>query len=124
MVWEGQERRQFPRANFLCKIVVSSPIRLITSHTENISEGGIRVILEERLSPHSPVGIELFFEKGRPVRCKGKIAWVREKLNPLDKTVTMYDTGVRFMDLTEKDREYIKKLVDVIADESKKEDNK
>jgi c-di-GMP-binding flagellar brake protein YcgR len=121
MAWEGQERRQFPRAVFPCKIVVSSPIRLITSHTENISEGGIRVMLEERLAPHSPVGIELFFEKAKPIKCKGKIAWVRERLNPLEREATMYDTGVRFVDISDKDREYIKTLVGALIEQGKED---
>ena len=50
MVWEGSERRNFIRAVFPCKILVGSPVRLFASHTEDIGEGGIRVLLEERLN--------------------------------------------------------------------------
>jgi len=112
MEWKGEERRRFPRANFPCKITVVSPIRYLNSHTDNISEGGIRVLLEEKLSPYSIVGIEIFVDKGKSIRCKGRIVWVKEKVNPLENTPVMYDTGIEFAEINDCDREYLRKLVE------------
>jgi len=109
---DNVERRQYTRALFPCRIMISSPIRLLISHTEDISEGGIRVMLEEKLSPFTMVGIELYFDKNRPMKCKGKIAWVKEITNPIEKMPSMFDTGIKFIDLTDFDKLYLKKLAD------------
>lgn len=119
-MWEGEERREFSRVDFPCKILASSPVRLITTHTENISEGGIQIIIEEKLTPYSIVGLELFFEKDKPIKGKGKVAWVREKINPLGNEAILYDTGIKFIDLSTKDKNYIRVLVQTI--EEKRQD--
>lgn len=108
----GAERRGSPRALFPCRIMISSPIRLLVSHTENISDGGIRVMLEEKLGPFTMVGIELYLDKNKPVKCKGKVAWVKEIVNPIEHAPSMYDTGIKFVDLLDFDKLYLKKLVD------------
>ena len=119
MEWKGEERRRFPRANFPCKITVVSPIRYLNSHTENISEGGIRVLLEEKLSPYSVVGVEIFVDKGKSIKCKARIVWVKEKINPLEKVPVMYDTGVEFIEINDCDREYLRKLVEKLLSAQK-----
>lgn len=108
-------RRKFPRAAFPCKIIMESPIRLLVSHTENLSEGGIRVILEEKLNAFANVGMEMFLEKDRPIKCKGRVMWVMEKINPLDHKATLYDTGIQFTNINQADKDYISKLVNVIV---------
>ena len=112
MAEEGSERRIFTRALFPCKILISSPVRMLTSHTENVSEGGIRVILEEKVPVFTMVGIELFVDKNKPMKCKGKVAWIKEIINPIERQATMYDVGIKFVDLSDFDKVYIKKLVD------------
>ena len=107
----GSERRSSPRALFPCRIMISSPVRLLVSHTENISEGGIRVMLEEKLVPFTMVGIELYLDKNKPIKCKGKVAWIKEIVNPIEHEASMYDTGIKFFDLLEYDKLYLKKLV-------------
>lgn len=114
-----EDRRKFRRAEFPCKIVVGSPIRLLTSHTENLSEGGIRVLLEERVAPFTMVGLEIYIEKEKPITCKGKIMWVQEKINPLENKATLYDTGIQFVRLENCEQEYFKKLVRTIMGEEK-----
>jgi len=120
MNWNGQERRRFPRANFPCKIVISSPPQVgappqeLVSHTDNIGEGGIRVILEKRLSYSDTVGLDLYLSKDKPIKCKGRVIWSREKMNPLEGQPIMFDTGIEFTTISDSDREYIAKMVDAI----------
>ncbi len=111
------ERRKYPRANFPCKVFVGSPIRLLTSHVENIGGGGMKVILEERLKPFTIVGLEMFVEKEKPIKCKGKVIWVKEKVNPLEREPVSFETGIKFVEISECDREYIEKLVDRLLSE-------
>jgi hypothetical protein len=120
MKWSGEERRRFPRAEFPCKIIISSPLRLLTSHTENIGEGGIRVILEEKLDPFTVVGLELFFERERPIKCRGRVVWVVEKVNPIERIPLLFDTGIEFTKISECDREYIRRLVNKIIPSEEK----
>jgi hypothetical protein len=114
MEWDGVERRRFPRAEFPCKVIIGSPIRLLASHTENIGEGGIRVILEERLHPFTKVSLELFFEREKPIRCKGRVVWIVEKVNPIENEPLLFDTGIEFVEINETDKEYIRRLVETI----------
>jgi len=111
MGWEGQERRQFPRAEFPCKITLGSPLRLFTSHTENISEGGIRAFLEDKLNPFINVSVELYVDREHSLKCKGKVMWVVEKINPAIGRPTLYDTGIKFVDMSEVDRVFIRDMV-------------
>lgn len=108
------ERRKFPRASFPCKIIVEAPLRLMTSYTQNIGEGGVRVILEEKLEVYEPVSLELFFSRENSVKCKGRIVWVVEKFNPIENTAVTFDTGVEFTNIGEGELRYIQKIVRAI----------
>ena len=111
-----QERRKSPRAVFPCKIIVEFPNRVLTSHTENISKGGIKVLLEEQLEHLSLVGIEISLKKDAPIRCEGRVMWTRESVNPVEGQPTMFSTGIMFTSISNEDREYIKDLVEKILD--------
>jgi len=112
MAGDGSERRIATRVPFPCKIMISSPIRLLVSHTENVSEGGLRVMLEEKLAPFTMVGIELYVDKQKPIKCKAKVAWVKEIMNPVAREATMYDTGFKFVEMNDFDKHYLLKIID------------
>lgn len=125
MVWDGQEKRRFPRVAFPCRIAVGSPLRWLTSHTEDISEGGIRVILEERLSVPALVNLELFFEKGKSIKCRGRVVWIEEQINPINRESEPigFLTGIEITEINDNGKEYIRKLVRVISILKKKEED-
>jgi len=117
MVWDGKERRKFSRATFPCRIAVGSPVRWLISHTDNVSARGIKVILEERLRVFTPVSLELFFEKERSIKCKGKIVWIEDVVNPIDmdSEPIMFVTGIEFTEIVDRDKKYIKSLVTALS---------
>ncbi len=119
MVWEGSEKRKFPRGAFLCKIAMSSAARWVTTHTENISIGGVRVILDEKINPFTTVEMEIFFENNKSTKVKGKIAWSKVILNPLQDDPLLYDTGIQFLDINTATREYISRLVNVLSSQER-----
>ena len=124
MSWVGEERRKFPRAKFPCKIVIVSPDKSLVSHTENIGEGEIRVLLEGKLNISTPVEVELFLlDRDKPIKCKGKVVWVQEKTNPLEKRSLMFDTGIAFTDIDNPDRGYIKKVVTHLLSREDEQEN-
>lgn len=113
------EKRKFPRANLKCKIstVFGERLLIFNSHTENVGEGGVRVILEEKLHVPTEVDLELSLSDNEvPVKCKAQLAWVRE-LKPAERTPFLFDTGVKFTQINDSDRKQIRELVKTLIAE-------
>ena len=114
MTWDGVEKRNFVRANFPCKIVIYTPSEhTLISHTEDIGAGGVRVIIEENLDIFSLVKLEIFLG-GTQIICKGRIVWVVVKAGFEKSEVNIWDTGIEFYEITERDRKIVKSFVDTI----------
>ena len=94
MVNRDQERRQFVRGDFPFRVYIYCPKkRILTTFTEDISQGGIKVMLDRRLEINTPVDLEILSDEGEKI-CRGQIAWVRE-VKP-NKRTKLYETGIRF----------------------------
>ena len=111
-----KERRLFPRSKISCKISVIFGLRILVFNAdiENIGEGGIRVVLNERLAASTPLDVEIF-GKGIYIKLKGEVIWSNEKNT--DKKERVFDTGIKFIDIDEYDRGRIKKLIDAFLSE-------
>jgi hypothetical protein len=107
------EKRRFPRADIVCKISAAFGERMLTfdTHTENIGEGGIRVILKEKLNIPTSVGIELYLqEREVAIRCQGEIVWTHE-MKPAEVKPHLFDTGIKFVEISDGDRGIIREVV-------------
>ena len=116
-MWNGINRRRFPRANYKCLISIQKRLtsKTISTHTENIGAGGICVLLKEDLGLFQGVDIELYLDEAKPpIKSGGTIVWVVKKSEPKQKGVYMYDTGVEFIDIRPEDREKITEIVEDI----------
>ena len=75
--WDGQNRRQFPRAKYPCLVVLKSAEdadKKFLAHTENVGVGGLCVIVKENVQMFSPVDIELdLMDLEGHVKCSGKV---------------------------------------------------
>ena len=112
MIWQGSEKRKFPRADISCKIIIYFPEEhTISARTKNIGCGGLRVMLKENLHISSVVGVEIFLDGGKVVQCKGKVVWKLEVKSRSSKNEPLYDFGVEFLDIKDSDKEEINKLV-------------
>lgn len=138
-MWNGVDRRKFPRAEYPCLITIrkyTPPPISILSHTENISEGGVRVILDSRVDIATEVDLEIDLKDALPnINSRGTIRWVKEisskdasvagvkkfkgtvswveEIPPARKGLpTRYDTGIQFMGLKTDDRDRILGLVE------------
>ena len=115
-MWDGINRRKFPRANYKCLISIKKRLtaKTISTQTENIGAGGICIIIKEDLGLFQGVDLELFLEDNRPpIKCGGTVVWVVRKSAP-KKGAHVYDTGVEFIDIRPEDRDKISELVEVI----------
>lgn len=90
----------------------------ISTHTENIGAGGVRVIIDEKLDIFSTVGFELHLQS-KIITGKGRIVWVVDK--PLEnmKKAVLYDTGMEFRELADVDRKFISDFVDKVVENKK-----
>ena len=121
-MWDGINRRKFPRANYKCLIIIKKRLtaKTLSTQTENIGAGGICVLLKEDLGLFQGVDVELFLDENRPpVKCGGTVVWVVKK-SSAKKSAVIYDTGVEFIDMMPEDREKISELVDEILEKQKK----
>lgn len=116
-MWNGINRRKFPRANYKCLISIKKRMnaKTISTHTENIGAGGICVLIKEDLGLFQGVDLELFLsEKDPAVKCGGTVVWVVKKSELKQKGSYLYDTGIEFIDIRPEDREKITDAVDNI----------
>ena len=116
-MWNGINRRKFPRANYKCLITIRKRLtsKTISTQTENIGAGGICVIIKEDLGLFQGVDLELFLEEIRPpIKCGGTVVWVVKKSEPKRKGSHLYDTGIEFIDARPEDRDKISEAVEEI----------
>jgi c-di-GMP-binding flagellar brake protein YcgR len=120
MSWDSSERRKFVRVSFPCKIIISGPKEeTISAIVDNISAGGIRIILERKIPPGTIIKLDIHGIMEEPLPCEGKVLWVFSKEDP-ENGRTVYDTGVEFSDLDHKCVDEIKKLVlDIVSGKRK-----
>ncbi|MCK4519821.1 MAG: PilZ domain-containing protein [Candidatus Omnitrophica bacterium] len=112
MSWDSRKRRKFVRAKFPCEITIYGPQKYtISTHAENISAGGIRFITKEKIAPASIVGLDLYGIKKEPIVCTGKVKWAFAKKDSSSQNNFLYDIGIEFSRIKEKDVVEIKKLL-------------
>ncbi|MBU1121986.1 MAG: PilZ domain-containing protein [Candidatus Omnitrophica bacterium] len=112
MKWDGPERRKYVRIKFPCKIFIFTPTQhIISTHTENISMGGIKLAIEEKLKISSLIDLEIYVYD-ETIVCKGKVTWGTKKESRCHKGVYYYDIGVDFHDISDKDKKIIRRLIE------------
>jgi c-di-GMP-binding flagellar brake protein YcgR len=121
-MWDGINRRKFPRANYKCLIGITKRLnaKTISTQTENIGAGGICVLIKEDLGLFQGVDVELFLDENRPpIKCGGTVVWVVKK-SAAKKSNVLYDTGIEFIDIRPEDREKVSEIVEEILEKRKK----
>lgn len=114
--WGGLNRRNFPRINFPCLVTIAAGPKTVSNsiltHTQNVGIGGICVLISEDIKKFYPLEIELdLMDLGDHIKCKGKVVWnVLNNENGSKKN--MYDIGIEFEELNEKDRKRIFQAVE------------
>ncbi|MFH1519930.1 MAG: PilZ domain-containing protein [Candidatus Omnitrophota bacterium] len=112
MNWDSKERRKFVRIKCPCEIVIPGPKKhILPTYIENISAGGIRFIIEEKIKLSSTVELNLYGIDQNPIICKGRVRWVFTKKDPCIQSRFLYDTGIEFSQIKKEDLDAIKNLV-------------
>ncbi|MBF0252920.1 MAG: PilZ domain-containing protein [Candidatus Omnitrophica bacterium] len=119
MIWEGIDKRKFPRARYECRILISSQGKdeSFETLTENIGSGGICVVLGKEFDLFKTAQIEMHIpEKKRVVRCSGTIVWVIRKRISGKGHDFNYDIGIEFIEISDDDKDFIAALVDELIE--------
>lgn len=122
-MWNGINRRKFPRANYKCLIAIKKRLtsKTISTQTENIGAGGICIVIKDDLGLFQGVDVELYLDENKPpVKCGGTVVWVVKKSEPKRKGSYLYDTGVEFIDIRPEDRDRISDIVEDILKASRR----
>ena len=92
MQWDKIDRRRHLRIEFPYTIhIIFSDERAISTYTEDISRGGVKVVLKEELAVNSEVKLKIFISQAQ-VECKGKVIWAcKRDDSPLGE---IFDTGI------------------------------
>lgn len=98
-MWDGFNKRKFPRLSIHCEIDILSAIQKapIRTDTENIGIGGVCVILDKALErfSHCRITLDLIDEE---VRCDAKVVWV-VPTRAGKGSKKRFDTGLEFIGL-------------------------
>jgi c-di-GMP-binding flagellar brake protein YcgR len=117
-MWDGVDRRRFVRVEYPCLITIrkgiSTPQSILT-HTEDISIGGVRVIIRKRLGLMAEVDLELdLMDTLSTIRSRAIISWIAETPSGRQDASLNYDTGIKFIDIEDEYRRRIQKIVNHI----------
>ena len=107
---EAGNRRRYPR---IAAAVFYAPAEPSVLHHRraagDVSLGGMRAYSDEELAVGTRLEIELMLDSDTAARCWARIAWV-EKLDA--GAGAAYDVGLEFIDMSEKDRALLTRLLE------------
>ncbi|MBD3246645.1 MAG: hypothetical protein GF333_06490 [Candidatus Omnitrophica bacterium] len=99
---EARERRRGKRYVYPYTVLIQGA-RPVSTYTENISEGGIRVVIRDILETGAVVGLQIFIAE-QPLVCEGRVVWRREKTSTVLESTVVQDTGIEFVHLGRNER--------------------
>jgi len=111
------EKRAFRRLLFNVEVeykVVSAPEELsaLMVHSKNISAGGIRLVILEKLDLGTILALKFFLpDSTKPTCATGRVVWTEEyTIGTLDSSKA-YDAGIEFVSIKQEDRARIHNYV-------------
>jgi c-di-GMP-binding flagellar brake protein YcgR len=119
MGWAGINTRKSVRVSLECTVIVKKARTSLVFHsaTENISAGGVCVILEKELLRKTPVELKLSLPDDLPpTECTGKVTWSAKRNKYTNKKASQFDTGIEFIEVSDRDRSRIKRIIDELLE--------
>lgn len=116
MVWDGLNRRRFPRVVFPCLIKVSSKgggKEIILTHTQNIGVGGAGVMVKKEFKLFADVELEIdLLDELDHIKTNGKIVWVVRRKATEEIKPMFYDIGIEFVSLPDRQQGHLQTVID------------
>ncbi len=98
MIWDGFDKRKFPRINIHCEINIHSEeaVNPLSAVTENVGIGGVCVILDRPLGRFEMCRVRFEIDKNLPkIESEGRVVWMVPTRDPKEKK-SRYDIGIEF----------------------------
>ncbi len=115
-MWDGVDRRIFPRAHYPCLITIRKnfpPPQATLTNTEDISVGGVRIIIGKRIELMTEIDLEIDLKDTLPtIILRGTVSWVKEAPPGRKGKPPRYDTGIKFITLKNEYRRRIQHVVE------------
>lgn len=115
MDWEKMDRRRFTRIEYPCLVTIrkNAPPKLtILTHTENISVGGVCIVIWERIELMAKVDLEIDLkDTSPPIISKGVVKWTKKSSADRAEEYS-YNTGIQFTDLKDEYKRRIGNVID------------
>ena len=115
MGWDGRNRRKFPRVLFPCLIKIRDSKDgkdALLTHTQNVSNGGVRVILKHKIPMATLLDIEIdLMDADEHLSCLGKVVWSEKRKSTEAVKPDFFDIGIEFMGVGEADRKRLESVV-------------
>lgn len=109
-----EEKRRFVRLDINVNVKwdkdPAAPLR--PGSSKNISGGGICLMMADRgLKVGEVLNLEFELPNGKAIKAKGRVVWV-ERFEIMNRDYGQkFDAGIEFLDISDPDREEIKKFV-------------
>jgi len=95
--WDGDERRSTDRLNISLEVHYKINGRQVCSKSTDISEKGIRLLLDERFEAGTPLTMVIKIpDRNHMVKTTGSVVWATETEKPEDPTRRLFNTGIKF----------------------------
>lgn len=124
-MWDGINRRRFPRADYPCRIKIRDKKgkTILVARTDNVGCGGICAVLEKNLGLFSNVDLELDLEDGSsPIGAEGMVVWVVKRHEIKKEEAGNFDTGIEFKNLDAAGVTRIEAIVEKCLEKDKAQD--
>lgn len=111
-----EEKRRYPRLDINVdiewkKISAAATDAVIKGVSKNISEGGICLLVYEKLNTGDILSLDIKLPSGKMIRSRGKVAWIKEFEIIGQKIEKGYDAGIELVDVNEEDKKVLKEFV-------------
>ncbi len=115
-LWFEEERRQSPRIDRKLDIVYNVPNQqgaLKNCPSTDISKTGIQILLKEKLQKDIILSLEFEIPglSKKKVSAKGQVVWSRENEKLKRDGIRRFDTGIKFLQITETDEKNLEEFV-------------
>lgn len=119
MGWGGINKRTAVRVSFECIVIIKKARSNLVFHsfTENMSTGGVCIILEKELLKNTPVELELHLPDDLPAaECSGRVTWSAKRNEYLKKKPSQFETGIEFIEISDQDRSRIRHIIEELLE--------
>jgi len=115
-LWVGSERRKHKRFNVQLEagyiFIANRKNKVNKVELENISLGGVKLLLEEKSKKKAPILIELYLPSAKkPISITSEVAWVADTPKVLSSGKRCYGTGVMFKELSPADKKILSDFI-------------